>query len=324
MIYSDFVVGLLLIGNISIMFKYYSSLTNSSYWLAVSTDEAQESMYAVNRMYPIFNEKPDNYFGNQIFPTDWQKISIKDAKFTYSGQNKEQSAIQSISLTINKNDKIGIVGHSGSGKSTLAKLLIGLYQLESGDFKIGDTNYYDIDHKNITDNISIVLQETELFNMSFKENITLLKDLDIELFQKAVRISQLEELLEGLPEGLETKLGEKGHKLSGGQKQRIGIARAIYTNAPVIIFDEATSALDTKTEELIQQQLDTELENKTLIFIAHRLSTLKNMNRIIVFENGNIIEDGNFNQLVEDNKSVFYELWHSQTKSNPEYSGNTR
>jgi ATP-binding cassette, subfamily B, bacterial len=217
-------------------------------------------------------------------------------------------------MVINKFDKIGIVGHSGAGKSTLAKLLIGLYKLEEGEFKIGPSNYYDISHTQIAKNIAIVLQETELFNMSFKDNITLLKDFDPIRFAKAISVAQLQDVLDNLPLGVETTVGEKGYKLSGGQRQRLGIARAIYSDAPIIIFDEATSALDTGTERLIQDALDTQMDDKTLIFIAHRLSTLKNMNRIIVFEDGKIIEDGVFDELINNNKSIFFELWNLQLK----------
>ncbi len=267
-------------------------------------------------MYPIFTEKPEVYFGNDNFPNLWSKIEISKASFAYpSSEDTNANAITNLNLVINRNDRIGIVGHSGSGKSTLAKLLIGLYKLESGAFKIGETSFYDIEHKNITDNIAIVLQETEMFNMSFKENVTLLKPFDKIRFDKAVKISQLDQVLEQLPSGIETTIGEKGYKLSGGQRQRLGIARAIYSDAPIIIFDEATSALDTTTERLIQDALDTQIGEKTLIFIAHRLSTLKNMNRIVVFEYGKIIEDGLFDQLLNDKQSTFYDLWNQQGKT---------
>ena len=314
LVFKDYVSGALLIGNLAVMLTYYKNLRDAIFEILTSFDTIEENMYAINRMYPIFTEQPEVYFGIDKFPIIWNQIIIDNAQFSYPNQEKSAQAIENLNLVINKFDKIGVVGHSGSGKSTLAKLLIGLYKLESGDFKIGSSNYYDISHRQITDNISIVLQETELFNMSFKENITLLKDFDEVRFCKALKISQLTDILESLPQGLETKVGEKGYKLSGGQKQRVGIARAIYSDAPIIIFDEATSALDTKTERLIQDALDNELEDKTMLFIAHRLSTLKNMDRIIVFENGKIIEDGEFQPLLNKEDSVFGELWNAQSK----------
>jgi ABC-type multidrug transport system fused ATPase/permease subunit len=315
LVIQDFITGILLIGNVSIMLSYYRQFRESIQDLIVSFDSVEEDRVAINRMYPIFTEKPEVYFGHEPFPVVWDGIHINNASFNYPNQTSTQYAIEKLNITINKYDKIGIVGHSGAGKSTLAKLLIGLYKLEEGQFNIGTTDFYSIEHKLITDNVTIVLQETELFNMSFIENITMLKDFDQLRFEQAINIAQLQEVLEALPNGAETLVGEKGYKLSGGQRQRVGIARAIYSDSPIIIFDEATSALDTITERLIQDALDTQLDNKTLIFIAHRLSTLKNMNRIVVFEDGQIIEDGLFEKLVNDKQSIFYELWNMQAKS---------
>jgi ABC-type multidrug transport system fused ATPase/permease subunit len=316
LVLQDFVAGTILIGNVSVMLSYYKQLRDSINDLVTSLDSIEENKIAVNRMYPIFTEKPEVYFGNGIFPKNWNKIIINQASFAYPSKDEtNMNAITDFNLTINKNDRIGIVGQSGAGKSTIAKLLIGLYKLNEGTFKVGENDFYDIDHKAITDNISIVLQETEMFNMSFKENITLLKPFDLTRFEKAIKIAQLNQVLENLPNGIETTIGEKGYKLSGGQRQRLGIARAIYSDSPIIIFDEATSALDTNTEVLIQDALDHELGEKTLIFIAHRLSTLKNMSRILVFENGKIIEDDLFDKLLKNNQSQFYNLWNQQSKN---------
>jgi ATP-binding cassette, subfamily B, bacterial len=315
LVIQDFVTGMLLIGNVSIMLAYYRQFRESIQDLIVSFDSVEEDRIAINRMYPIFTEQPEIYFGHEPFPAVWDGIHINNASFNYPNQSSDVYAIEKLNVIINKFEKIGIVGHSGAGKSTLAKLLIGLYKLEEGQFNIGTTDFYSIEHKLITDNIAIVLQETELFNMSFTENITMLKPYDPIRFEQAINIAQLNEVLADLPSGSETLVGEKGYKLSGGQRQRVGIARAIYSNSPIIIFDEATSALDTTTERLIQDALDTQLSDKTMIFIAHRLSTLKNMNRIVVFEDGKIIEDGLFDVLVNDQKSIFYELWNAQAQS---------
>jgi ABC-type multidrug transport system fused ATPase/permease subunit len=314
LVVQDYTAGILSIGAVSVMLSYYKQLRDSINDLVTYLDALEENQLAVNRMYPIFTEQPDVYFGSQDFPKAWDQITISKASFNYPNTESSAPAITDMNMVINKFDKIGIVGHSGAGKSTLAKLLIGLYKLEEGEFKIGPSNYYDISHTQIAKNIAIVLQETELFNMSFKDNITLLKDFDPIRFAKAISVAQLQDVLDNLPLGVETTVGEKGYKLSGGQRQRLGIARAIYSDAPIIIFDEATSALDTGTERLIQDALDTQMDDKTLIFIAHRLSTLKNMNRIIVFEDGKIIEDGVFDELINNNKSIFFELWNLQLK----------
>ncbi len=316
LVIQDYIAGVMLIGNVSIMLSYYRQFRESIQDIIISFESVEEDRVAINRMYPIFTEKPEVYFGHDDFPVTWDGIHINNASFNYPNQKTETYAIEKLNLTINKYDKIGIVGHSGAGKSTLAKLLIGLYKLEEGQFNIGTTNFYSIEHKSVTDNVSIVLQETELFNMSFIENITMLKGYNKARFDQAINIAQLSEVIDTLPSGPDTLVGEKGYKLSGGQRQRVGIARAIYSDAPIIIFDEATSALDTTTERLIQDALDTQLESKTMIFIAHRLSTLKNMDRIVVFEDGKIIEDGLFEVLLNDHNSIFYELWNAQAKVN--------
>jgi ABC-type multidrug transport system fused ATPase/permease subunit len=228
-------------------------------------------------------------------------------------KKKEFLVLRTSNFTINKFEKIGIVGHSGSGKSTLAKILLGLYELEDGKFKIDDVNFYDIKHSEITHNIAIVLQDSEMFNLSLKENITLLKEND-ELLRLAIKVAQLEELITKLPEGMHTLIGEKGYRLSGGERQRIGIARAIFKNPQLLVLDEATSSLDSKTEELIQEGLEKELQKKTMIIIAHRLSTLKHVDRIYVFDNGRIAEEGKYDELITDPSSKFYQLHHFQSK----------
>ena len=300
--------------------NYFNRYDDSVKQLLDTLTDFQETKAGIARMMPIFNETPDIYFGKDNFPSDWGQIKLVDANFIYSQQAINEktgianSALENLNLTIKKGERIGIVGRSGSGKSTLAKLLIGLYKLENGDFKIGDSNYYDISHSEITKHISIVLQETELFNMSFLENLTLLKDIQIETVQRALEIAQLGSVIAKLPKGLDTKLGEKGYKLSGGEKQRVGIARAICSGAEVLILDEATSALDSQTEQLIQESLEQNLQDKTLIIIAHRLSTLKDVDRIIVFENGKILEEGKFEELLLNNESKFSELWKFQVE----------
>ncbi|MGL4758294.1 MAG: ABC transporter ATP-binding protein [Patescibacteria group bacterium] len=309
---NDYQNGLMNVGLVSIMLVYFRMLRSSIHDLIGSIDAIEEDKEAIMRMMPIFEEKPEIYFGHNKFPNSWDSIKIAKASFSYPSNDKTTSVLDKFDLEIIKNQKIGIVGHSGSGKSTLAKLLIGLYKLESGEFKIGKEDFYNIDHQEITKNISIVLQEVELFNMSFKDNITLLKEFDETKFSKAIDIAQLNPIVDSLPQGIETKVGEKGYKLSGGQRQRIGIARAIYSDSPIVIFDEATSALDTNTEKLIQESIDSQVNNKTLIFIAHRLSTLRNMDRIIVFENGSIVEDDKIEVLLDNPNSKFYKLWNSQ------------
>ena len=162
--------------------------------------------------------------------------------------------------------------------------------------------------------MSMVLQDSEMFNMTIRENITLLRNIPEETLVKSIKIAQLESVIAKLPNGLETVIGEKGYHLSGGERQRVGIARAICQDPEIIIFDEATSSLDSQTESKIQKALEKELEKKTLIFIAHRISTLKNADVIYVFESGKIVESGSYTTLLNKKNSLFNSLYITQER----------
>lgn len=300
--------GTVTLGSIFVFFNYFQRLSVSTGQSTNILDRLVAHKTSISRMMPIFWEETTAIEGDLRFPNKWNEINIENGNFAF----KEKKALEDINIKIEKSEKIGIVGESGSGKSTLAKLLLALYEFDSGIYKIGDTKATEIKHSELTKNVTLVLQDSEMFNLSLKENITLMRRYDDKLFKKAIEIAQIEDLINNLPEKENTLIGEKGYRLSGGERQRIGIARAIYKNPQILILDEATSSLDSRTEARIQEGLDNKLEEKTVITIAHRISTLKNSDRIIVLENGKIVEEGNFKKLEEDNKSFFYSLYHSQ------------
>lgn len=302
--------GLVTAGFIATAFVYFNQISGSFWQISRIFSELIEIKSSVKRAMPIFHTEEEKYFGEEKFKNNWKKISFKDVSFSY----KDKINLKKVSLDIFKNNKIGIVGDSGSGKSTLGKLILGLYKINSGNINVDNLDYYKISHENILKKVSSVIQETELFNSSLLENITMLKKVDKILLEKSIGIAQLDSVIKKLPEGINALLGEKGYKLSGGEKQRIGIARAIYQNSDILILDEATSALDSKTELKIQKGIES-LKNKTILIIAHRLSTLKNVDKIIVFDNGEIVEQGNLEELIQDKKSKFYKLWNMQKKS---------
>lgn len=310
----SYLANIISIGSIFIFFNYFAKLQGSIGFSTELLENMISYKISIARMMPIYWEKSSLLQGTKEFPRTWKKISIHAGLFDYKDAGLKDSALYKINLTINKYEKVGIVGKSGSGKSTLAKVLLGLYQLKSGEYRLGNTNYYDISHEAVTQNISLVLQDSEMFNMTLRDNITLMREFDQKLFTDALVISQLEELIAHLPDGLDTLIGEKGYRLSGGERQRIGIARAIYKDPQILVLDEATSSLDTKTERLILEAMDKKLTKKTLIMIAHRVSTLKNVDKVYVFDGGKIVEEGSFAQLSQDPKSKFYEL--SQLKTN--------
>jgi len=256
----------------------------------------------IGRMMPLFwkdNRLPN---GNRPFPADWQSIAIKDAVFHYDND----PVVGPLSLEIKRGEIVGVAGHSGSGKSTLIKLLLGLYHLDDGTLQIGDVPIADIEHHELVSNVAVVLQETELFNFSLRENITMMRDVPPGLLQRSCEIACLGKVIAALPDGLDTVIGERGYSLSGGERQRVGIARAICRNAPILLLDEATSALDSATEQLVMQGLMAEYGGgRTMLIVAHRISTLKEADRIFVFDQGRLAEQGRFEDLAEDPNSRF-------------------
>lgn len=281
---------------------YFDRLRESSIEFTDKIQLMIERKSNLGRMMSIFWGQNTLTKGRRKFPAEWDAIRLLDASFRYG----ETAAVGPLTLEVARGEVVGIAGHSGSGKSTLIKLLLGLYHLESGELKIGNTPVSEIRHETLTSNVAVVLQETELFNFSLRENLSMMREIDPELLLRACRIACLDELIARLPEGLETLLGEKGYALSGGERQRVGIARAICRNAPILLMDEATSALDSATEQRVTEGLMHEFaEGRTLIIVAHRISTLKGADRILVFEQGQIVEQGEYATLAADPTSRF-------------------
>lgn len=313
-------------GSFVIFYGYLQSLVTTSADMMDVYEKLISSKAGVGRMMGIFWTKTTAVAGTKTFPLGWDQIDVKDASFVYENSHavasrddsggRPTNTLQNISLVVPRYAKIGVVGKTGSGKSTLAKLLAGLYPLVSGKYMIGATSFYDLKHEEQTKHITLVLQETEVFNMSIRDNITLLREMDPGLLEKALTIAQLDDVIAKLPEGLDTLVGEKGYHLSGGERQRVGIARAICKDSSIMIFDEATSSLDSKTEFLIQEALETQLTEKTLVIIAHRVSTLQKTDRVYVFDQGKIVEQGKFSELSENISSKFFELYNIQQKEN--------
>lgn len=303
--------GSMTIGQILVFYMYFNKMSGAANDTDGMLDRMIDLKSDLANMMPIFLEETAVKTGNQKFPKNWDKIEIINGSFKYpSGQE----VFKDITFHIKRNEKLGIAGESGSSKSTLVKILLGLYQLEGGQFKVGDKNYYDIAHDDLIKNIAVVLQETELFNLSLKENITGMKVVNNEFLRRAVDISGLKDVIDKLPDGVDTLVGEKGYKLSGGERQRLGIARAICKNAPIIILDEATSSLDSKTEKKIMDKLLSKFgDEKTFIIIAHRISTLKDTDRVAVFVEGNIVEEGIYQDLIQDTKSHLGQLYALQS-----------
>jgi ATP-binding cassette subfamily B protein len=239
------------------------------------------------------------------------EIVFKHVKFRYPGTDP---LFHKKSVTIHPGQKVGLVGHSGSGKSTFVSLILRLYDIDEGQILIDGQDIQKATQDSLHKHIALIPQDPLLFHRSLLENIRY-GDIKASYHDviEAAKKAHAHEFIKDLPQGYESLVGERGIKLSGGQRQRIAIARAFLKNAPILILDEATSQLDSETERLIQESLWHLMQNKTTIVIAHRLSTLLNMDRILVFDKGKIIEDGPHTELIKrcGQYKIFWELQHN-------------
>ena len=267
--------------------------------------------YKVKSALNLLDVESDKKVREQKLNVNKGEIEIKNLHYAY---RDGQIAIKNVSLKIMAGEKIGIVGHSGSGKSTLINLLLRYYDVTAGKILLNQTDIRDLAFNSLHRNIAVVSQDTSLFNRSIMENLRIAAPhaTKTEIINAAKR-AHIHDTIINLPDGYDSIVGEKGVKLSGGERQRIAIARAILQNAPVLILDEATSALDSESEILIEKALSSLIKGKTVIAVAHRLSTLKNMDRIIVLDNGKIIEDGSPAELLQKPDSAFYHLYKLQS-----------
>ena len=239
------------------------------------------------------------------------EIRFSAVSFAYNA-NKEE-VIEDLGFAIKPGEKVGLVGKSGAGKSTVVKLLLRMYDPQKGAITIGNKNVRDFTLAALRNQISFVPQDTALFHRTLFENIQYAKPAaSREEVIAASKRAHAHDFIEKFPNGYETKVGERGVKLSGGQRQRIALARAMLKNSPVLVLDEATSALDTESEEVVQKGLEELFKGRTVLAIAHRLSTLRSMDRIIVLDKGKIIEDGSPQELLAKKESVFKTLWEHQ------------
>lgn len=274
----------------------------------------QMSLLAMERVFSVLDEQPHIHnFHNAVRITGIKSdIQFDNVWFEYEAN---RPVLKGISLDVKKGQTIAFVGNSGGGKSTMVSLLPRFYDVRQGAIKIDGRDIREIELDSLRDQIAVVFQDNVLFAGTIRNNILLGNaDATEQDIRQAVHNACLDEFISSLPNGLDTEIGERGTKLSGGQKQRVAIARAFLKNAPIVILDEATSALDNKSEEIVQQAIYNLMEDRTVFIIAHRLSTVKNADQIVVIDHGEIREMGTHEELLAKEHSVYAALYKTQLK----------
>ena len=299
------------VGILAIFFNYFTKVQLAADELSQVTSEFIIQKIRIKRMMGILQQIPHvELSGTEYFSKNWRKLEVRNLGFAY----QKRKYLDGLNLTIRRGEKIGVVGLSGAGKTTLFKLLLGLYEDYEGDILFDGVSLHDIKRGSYLKQTAVVLQETEVFNLSLADNIMVSGSRrDKKRLEQAIKIAHIDEFLHKLPKRERSLIGEKGVKLSGGEKQRIGIARAIYKNPQILFMDEATSHLDVDSEQMIQDSLHQFFQGVTAIVIAHRLSTIKEMDRIVVMASGRIVEQGRFRYLMKKS-GEFYRLWQKQLK----------
>jgi len=280
-------------------------------FLGIVYSQIKHSLFDIGMMFKLFDQTPDIVDSKKAYDLKTNKcdVEFKNVNFSY---NSNRTILKNINFTIPHGQKIAIVGNSGSGKSTLARLLFRFYETNSGIISIDNHNINNVSQSSLRDLIGIVPQDTVLFNNTIAYNIKYSNITSSnEQIHEAAKTANIHDFIESLPNGYDTVVGERGLKLSGGEKQRIAIARAILKKPRILVFDEATSSLDSISEQLILKEIEKISEQYTTMVIAHRLSTVVDANKIIVLKQGEIIEQGSHEELL-DKKGYYSELWNKQ------------
>lgn len=303
--------GTLNVGDFVMVNAYMIQITMPLNFLGTIYREIRQALVDMGAMFNLLDQKKEIVDGPDAQPINVIKGDIKFSNVQFS-YDKKRPILSDLNLDIVGGQKIAIVGSSGSGKSTIGRLLFRFYDVSGGFISIDGQDVRNVTQSSLHNVIGVVPQDTVLFNDSIFYNIAYGKDdATLEEVENAARSAQIHEFVKSLPDGYETTVGERGLKLSGGEKQRVGIARTVLKDPPILLLDEATSALDSETENEVQDALERAGRGRTVISIAHRLSSISDAERIVVLEEGYIVEMGSHNELLKK-RGRYYDLWHLQ------------
>ncbi len=303
-VFSDLSIGemLAVFGYLWFMMTPVQELVNMQYsWFA-----ANAALGRINALLGLSSEPQHPALRNPFAGRPTVGIALEHVSFAYE---EGETVLDDVSLKVAPGEKVALVGASGGGKSTLVQALLGLYPVKSGQIVYGDAPVTEIGWEAVREHVGVVLQHPVLFNDSVRANLTLGREADDATLWQALEIAQLKDYIAELPHGLDTVVGRQGVRMSGGQRQRLAIARMIVANPKIVILDEATSALDSDTERHLHQALGAFLAGRTTLIIAHRLSAVKQADRILVFENGRVEEEGGHAELIEKG-GLYHKLYH--------------
>ncbi len=303
-VFSDLSIGemLAVFGYLWFMMTPVQELVNLQYaWFA-----ANGALGRINALLGLAGEPQHPALRDPFAGQTTVGIALEHVSFAYV---EGETVLDDVSLTVAPGEKVALVGASGGGKSTLVQALLGLYPVKSGRILYGDAPVTEIGWETVREHVGVVLQHPVLFNDSVRANLTLGREADDATLWQALEIAQLKDVIAELPHGLDTVVGRQGVRMSGGQRQRLAIARMIVADPRIVILDEATSALDSDTERQLHQALGTFLANRTTLIIAHRLSAVKQADRILVFENGSVVEEGAHDELI-GRGGLYHKLYH--------------